>query len=71
MKSAIYHTWNLGLWAILVLIMVMLVRTPATLEQINQMAETYFGLRIKLAVDVAKENFAGGGKLHADKNKLY
>jgi len=46
--------------------MVLIIRAPATLEQINQMAETYFGLRIKLAVDVAQEILAGGGELHAD-----
>lgn len=46
--------------------MVLIICNPATVEQINQMAETYFGLRIKLAVDVAREILAGGGELHAD-----
>ena len=46
--------------------MVLIIRDSATLEQINQMAETYFGMRIKLAVDVAREIIAGGGELHAD-----
>lgn len=50
--------------------MVQIIRDPATLEQINQMAETYFGLRIKLAVDVAREILAGGGELHADCEKV-
>lgn len=46
--------------------MVQIIRDPAIPEQINQMAETYFGLRIKLAVDVAREILAGGSELHAD-----
>lgn len=46
--------------------MVLIICNPATVEQINQMAEAYFGLRIKLAVDVAREILAGGGELHAD-----
>ncbi|MFB2916857.1 MULTISPECIES: DUF5674 family protein [Aerosakkonema] len=46
--------------------MVLIIRDPATPEQINQMAETYFGLRVKLAVDVVREIIAGGGELHAD-----
>ncbi|OKH30918.1 hypothetical protein NIES2119_30050 [[Phormidium ambiguum] IAM M-71] len=46
--------------------MVLIIREPTTPEQINQMAETYFGLRIKLAVDVVREIVAGGGELHAD-----
>lgn len=46
--------------------MILIIREPATSEQIEQMAETYFGLRIKLAVDIAREIIAGGGELHAD-----
>ena len=46
--------------------MILIIREPATPEQISQMAETYFGLMIKLAVDIEKEILAGGGDLHAD-----
>ncbi|OKH24484.1 hypothetical protein NIES593_07350 [Hydrococcus rivularis NIES-593] len=46
--------------------MIFIIREPATSEQISQMAETYFGLMIKLAVDVEREILAGGGELHAD-----
>ncbi|MBD2185561.1 hypothetical protein H6S82_00930 [Planktothrix sp. FACHB-1355] len=46
--------------------MLLIIRDSATPEQINQMAETYFGLRVKLAVDVVREIIAGGGELHAD-----
>lgn len=46
--------------------MLLIIRDSATSEQINQMAETYFGLRVKLAVDVVREIIAGGGELHAD-----
>lgn len=46
--------------------MIFIIREPATSEQINQMSQTYFGLMIKLAVDVEREILAGGGELHAD-----
>lgn len=46
--------------------MLIIVRKPANNEQIIQMAETYSGLMIKLAVDVKREILAGGGELHAD-----
>jgi hypothetical protein len=34
------------------------------------MAEPFFGLRVKLAVDVAREILAGGGELHFDCEQL-
>ncbi len=46
--------------------MILIIRESATPEQITQMAETYYGLMIKLAVDVKQEILAGGGELHAD-----
>ena len=46
--------------------MILIIREKATPEQIFQMAETYVGLMIKLAVDVKQEIIAGGGELHAD-----
>lgn len=46
--------------------MLIIIREPANDEQITQMAETYSGLMIKLAVDVDREVLAGGGELHAD-----
>ena len=46
--------------------MILIIRESATPEQIRQMAETYYGLMIKLAVDVKQEILAGGGELHAD-----
>ncbi|MDJ0719348.1 MAG: DUF5674 family protein [Prochloraceae cyanobacterium] len=46
--------------------MILIIREQATPEQIEQMAETYVGLMIKLAVDVEQEILAGGGELHAD-----
>ena len=46
--------------------MILMIREKATPEQLEQMAEAYFGLMIKLAVDVEKEILAGGGELHAD-----
>lgn len=46
--------------------MILIIREQATPEQIEQMAETYVGLMIKLAVDVEREIVAGGGELHAD-----
>jgi hypothetical protein len=46
--------------------MILIIREQATSEQIEQMAETYVGLMIKLAVDIEQEILAGGGELHAD-----
>jgi hypothetical protein len=46
--------------------MILIIREQATVEEIEQMAETYVGLMIKLAVDVEREILAGGGELHAD-----
>ena len=47
--------------------MILIVREQATPKQIEQMAESYVGLMIKLAVDVEQEIVAGGGgELHAD-----
>ena len=46
--------------------MILIIREQATPEQIEQMAETYVGLMIKLAVDVNREILSGGGELHAD-----
>jgi Protein of unknown function (DUF5674) len=46
--------------------MILIICEKATPEQIEEMAETYVGLMIKLAVDVKKEILAGGGELHAD-----
>ena len=46
--------------------MILIIREQATPEQIEQMAETYVGLMIKLAVDVEQEILSGGGELHAD-----
>lgn len=46
--------------------MLIVLHEPATSEQIAQMAEEYYGLRIKLAVDVNRGIVAGGGALHYD-----
>ena len=46
--------------------MLLIIREPATPKQISQMSEAYYGLMIKLAVDVQQEILAGGGELHAD-----
>lgn len=46
--------------------MILIIREPATAEQISQMVEIYEGALIKLAVDVNREILAGGGALHAD-----
>ena len=43
---------------------------PTTSEKIREMAEPFFGLRIKLAVDVARGILAGGGELHFDCEQL-
>ncbi|PSB01691.1 DUF5674 family protein [Merismopedia glauca] len=46
--------------------MILIIRERATPEQISQMAETYFGLMIKLAVDIEREIVVGGAELYAD-----
>lgn len=46
--------------------MMLVLREPATTEQVNQMAEAFEGTMIKLAVDVVRGILAGGGELHAD-----
>lgn len=46
--------------------MILIIREPATKEQIEQMSETYLGLWIKLAVDISRKILAGGGELHYD-----
>ncbi len=46
--------------------MILIIREQATPKQIEQMAESYVGLMIKLAVDVEQEILADGGELHAD-----
>lgn len=43
-----------------------IIRERATPEQIAEMAETFGGMLIKLAVDVEREILAGGGGLHSD-----
>jgi hypothetical protein len=45
--------------------MILIIREPATVEQIAQM-EQAFGILIKLAVDIRRGILAGGGSLHAD-----
>jgi hypothetical protein len=45
---------------------ILIIREPATAEQISQMAEAFNGAMIKLAVDVTRGILAGGGALHAD-----
>jgi hypothetical protein len=40
--------------------MLIIVRELATREQINQMADLYDGVLIKLAVDVSRKILAGG-----------
>ena len=45
-------------------------REPTTSGKIIEMAEPFFGLRIKLAVDVTREILAGGGELHFDCEQL-
>lgn len=46
--------------------MILILRQPATTEQVSQMAEAFDSTMIKLAVDVARHILAGGGTLHAD-----
>jgi hypothetical protein len=45
--------------------MILIIRQPATIEQVEQMKE-FDGDFIKLAVDVKREVLAGGGEFHAD-----
>jgi hypothetical protein len=45
---------------------ILLIRDPATSEQLTQMGEAFDGNLIKLAVDVQRGILAGGGELHAD-----
>ena len=44
---------------------ILIVREPATTDQIDEMMQT-LGSYIKLAVDVERGILAGGGELHAD-----
>ena len=46
--------------------MILIIRQPATSEQIVQMSEAFGETLIKLAVDVERRILAGGGELHAD-----
>lgn len=46
--------------------MILVIRQPVSDEQLDQMAEIYDGVLIKLAVDVQRQIVAGGGALHAD-----
>lgn len=46
--------------------MIVILRQPATPEQLAQMSEAFGESLIKLAVDVEREVLAGGGELHAD-----
>jgi hypothetical protein len=46
--------------------MILIIRQPATHEQLAQMSEAFGGTLIKLAVDIEREILAGGGELHAD-----
>ncbi len=45
--------------------MIYIIRSRAAPEQMRQMLEI-LGIYIKLAVDLEREIFAGGGELHAD-----
>ena len=46
--------------------MILIMRRPATSEQMLQMSEAFGDALIKLAVDVERGILAGGGELHAD-----
>ncbi len=46
--------------------MILIIRQPATSEQLAQMCQAFGETLIKLAVDVEREILAGGGELHAD-----
>ncbi len=45
--------------------MILIIRTPATSEQMEQMLEVY-KFYIKVAVDIEQGILAGGGQLHSD-----
>lgn len=46
--------------------MILIIRQPATSDQIAQMSEAFGEKLIKLAVDIERKILAGGGELHAD-----
>lgn len=46
--------------------MILVIREPATQQQIEQMQEQFGSSFIKLAVDVKREILAGGGEFHSD-----
>jgi hypothetical protein len=46
--------------------MIIIIRQPATRDQLAHMSEAFGEALIKLAVDVEREVLAGGGELHAD-----
>lgn len=46
--------------------MIVIIRQPATAEQLAHMSQAFGSSFIKLAVDVEREILAGGGELHAD-----
>ena len=46
--------------------MILIIREPATREQLAQLSETSGGTLVKLAVDVERRVLVGGGELHAD-----
>ena len=46
--------------------MILIIRKPASAEQLTQMAEQFGSTFIKLAVDVTRGVLAGGCELHAD-----
>ncbi len=46
--------------------MILIIREPATPEQLTQLGEVFGETFIKLAVDVDREILAGGGELNAD-----
>ncbi len=49
--------------------MLLVIREPATPEQMRQMLEA-LGIYIKLAVDIERSLLVGGGELHADCEQL-
>jgi hypothetical protein len=46
--------------------MILIIRQPATLQELAQMEQAFGDALIKLAVDVERAVLAGGGELHAD-----
>jgi len=46
--------------------MILIIREPITLAQLNQMKMNEKQIVIKLAVDIQREILAGGGDLHSD-----